>query len=447
MECSGCGFDSICWADRVLSVSLLAGSILGMKALSRGGKYWLSPWNGYLFAQFFCLGIAYLKLVPTMTDFRLNTWLAVVLSACGFFLGCGLSAKASSTRGTIQASHEFQEQVIAKLFKGLLPVLMVFFLVGVWMALKSAGGWPIFMPDPEKARRLFAWPGFVGVMFFQTLYCLALAGMVVRKFEKAMIWRLFGLVAIVLPILAGVFSGMRFYSLLIGLSWVLFEDISKPIKLGKLLGIVLVMLFVLTWVFLVRIGLSGVQAISIGLGNLEYAENVYLPLYSYVANNFWNLDWMFYLDTKFRSIETTLGYTSFWGFLYPTYATFSIDDAFGLNDKFAMVLKTSSLNTISYQGFLYVDFGWIGLFIVPFFVGFISTWAYLRAKKTKGVFESLLHSIFGFGVFFCFFAWAPRQPSFAFGVMMVVVVAGIAKGIAAVYAVRNGDDKPVASAR
>jgi oligosaccharide repeat unit polymerase len=413
------------------ALALIAGSLLLMRIFSDRGRSWLAPWNGYLFAQGFCLGVAYLKLVPTMSDFELSTWLAVWLSAISFFAGSIFAFGAFRRKGLEIRDTREADQVVLKLAKGAFPILLVCFTIGVYMSYKSANGWPMFAESPEDARKKFAWPGFIGVMFFQSIYCLALAGMAIRKIGDSKSWRLAGLVGILFPIFVGVLSGMRFYAFLVGLSWILFEDVLKPIRVGRLLGLGLVIIGVLMSVFLGRMGMLNWSSISFGLTHLEYAKTVYVPLYLYIANNFWNLDWMFHLHESTRSVTSTLGYSSFWGFLYPTYMTFPIDRAFDLEMQFQSILKIRSLNTTTYQGVLFVDFGWIGLATIPGILGFASSWSFLKAKRTGGVGDSLMHAVLGFAIFFGFFTWIPRQPSYAFGMILVLLLAGFAKAMVA----------------
>jgi len=410
-----------------MAILLILGGLVLMKLLSSAGRTWLAPWNGYLFAQVFLLGIAYLKLDPLMEDLCATTWLALILSGAAFFGGSILAAGVANRTDKLAVRSDLYEKQFLRLLRGILPILLVVFLVGVWIAYKNAGGWPVWMADPEGARQRFAWPGFVGVMFFQSIYCLALLGMSVWKAEQYWFWKVLGGISVLGPILVGVFSGMRFYAFLVTFTLILFLDVRKVIPFGRLLWSLIAMICVLMWVFLVRLGMFRIDAFRTGFQNLGYAKNIYLPLYQYVANNFWNLDWMFRLDDSTRSMGTTLGYSSFYGFLYPTWTIFPIDAAYDLERRFNTVLKLKSLNTTTYHGVLFMDFGWIGLAIVPGLLGFVATWAFQRARAMGGTFEALLASVLGFSVFFSFFTWIPRQPSFAFGLLMILILGRLAR--------------------
>jgi hypothetical protein len=111
--------------------------------------------------------------------------------------------------------------------------------------------------------------------------------------------------------------------------------------------------------------------------------------------------------------------------------TFPIDEAYRLGDTFASILKLKSLNTTSYQGVLFIDFGWLGLFVIPLILGYLSSLAFIRGRRGLSFYDALLHGVLGFSVLFSFFTWIPQQPSWSFGIIYLLTLGGLARHNAA----------------
>lgn len=407
--------------------ALIVGGLFLWAVLSSGGRNWLAPWNCYVIAQVILLGVAYLKLDPLMEDFSLETWIAVILSGASFFCGCLMAVGAfGKIRAASARNSEFDEAYLHLIRMSLLPVFIVF-VIGTILSYRSAGGWPVRMIDPEEARRKFAWPGFGPVMCFQLIYVLALSGMAVWKIETRRAWRIIGAIAVAVPVGVGALSGMRFYSFLIIATLILFWDIYKPISLFKLVGAGIGIVGILVAIFLIRIGMFNSDTLRLALRYPEYAKSVCLPFYQYIANNFWNLDWLFRLHDRTHGTISTLGFQSFQGFVYPTHMTFPINDAYNLESRFTSVLKFKALNTTAYQGALFIDFGWTGLLVLPLILGYFSSLAFMKGRSTFGIFDALLYSVLGFSVVFSFFTWIPQQPSWAFGIIYLLILGLLAR--------------------
>ncbi|HNY31713.1 MAG TPA: O-antigen polymerase [Fibrobacteria bacterium] len=404
----------------------------GAFAAIAAGRYfsgrWLTPFNAYLFAQGFLLGIAFLKLSPEMSDFHISTWLAVISSMLAFGIGSLLGR--FEKPGHLEPNSTFEkefETTFLHLASRIQPLLLISFSIGVYLSYQSAGQWPAFSSSPEDSRILFAWPGFAGVMFFQVIYILALCSVVLLTKENGFLWRILGVTGIAFPVLVSGLSGMRFYGILVIISILFFRDSKRPLKLSHLIisGVAIVSLLV--FLFLVRLNLLNATAINFGLQHRESLKALYMPIYLYVANNYWNLDWLFLHHDTFRSLESSFGYFSFSGLIYPTHFTFALDDALETSMRFVSVLKIPNFNTTSYQGVLFVDFGWPGLLIIPLVWGYFSTVVHRRATKSECIYYRILYAILGFSIFFSFFVWIFQQPSFVIGLLFVLAMGAFAK--------------------
>jgi len=130
-------------------------------------------------------------------------------------------------------------------------------------------------------------------------------------------------------------------------------------------------------------GSSSVQSLAI--------DKVMLLPYTYIANNYWNLDNALNPQVPRAEHPSTYGLDHFVAPI-PFFGR-SLREAFGWDNMFSKsIVKLRGVNTVNYLWDVYKDFGGVGVAFIPFFWGVLITWLYMRLRTTLQMRFLLLYS-------------------------------------------------------
>jgi oligosaccharide repeat unit polymerase len=130
---------------------------------------------------------------------------------------------------------------------------------------------------------------------------------------------------------------------------------------------------------------------SSSVGNFTFKQVIKLP-YTYIANNFWNLDYALNPQPSLAGHPTTYGIDHFTATV-PFFGS-SFRKSCGWDSAFnESISKIRRINSVNYLWEIYKDFGGIGVAFVPFFWGLLVTWLYLRLKSNLQMKLLLLYSL------------------------------------------------------
>jgi oligosaccharide repeat unit polymerase len=343
------------------------------------GNNKLSPIILFSLGQFGGMAFALTKITSEMPDPKLITWAVFWGMNGAYIIGYMLSNKYFKLPEAEVSSHQIGKKQVAFI----LGVALLFFLSAAYSRF-AVGTWPIFAKHIDKAR-----DGFFGqnkiinftIQFSYSAAALLAYGLFRRGAPRWLFFLLWGCIPLMFILCAArnmiLFSA---FCLLFG-----HEAMRKPMKIRWGIGslVVFILIFIITTY--VRAGGKAILSMTRGNNAKVVAVTVMAPtIYSYVANNFWNLDYgISKMETDYGHPHT-FGYSSFSGVSYYLSQNKSIEEYWRvdglLNERSS---KVSGLNTISYQWPLYKDFGLpIGCVIV-FVIGAWCSKIYRLACKTK----------------------------------------------------------------
>jgi oligosaccharide repeat unit polymerase len=379
------------------------GSVVLLATRVAGGSIF-APWSLYTIGQVFTLAIAYLKLDPNMTDFTLATWLVWGGSALAFYLGCIAGNLFPQSRSVTRDSV-----VMHRTFTYWMLGVLAVYGFGVVMGLAKVGAWPMMTRHPEENRLVFQAGIWTGQL--QHLCWVLLVAAPLWAIRGKGLVRLLALILFAIAFSYGVLAGFRLVLMFGVVSLLLAWDLQvRRIAVLKVAVVVVVFIAATSILMIQRMTGSLVaddQMVKVG------TEIATKGAYSYLANNFWNLDFAVSRQLGPRPHPLTLG-----GLTFLTPMVY-----LGMAGKFAAAygwdswmnegsLKTTALNTISYQWLLIKEGGWPAVVLFPFGWGVVSSHLYAQIVKQKSDWAHLLYTPVAFSLAFCFFLFMYQTPMY-----------------------------------
>lgn len=340
-----------------------------------------SPANIYCFTQTITLGIAYLNLNPAMTPLQPKTWMFWTGGLFSFMTGCFLVSLLLKRNGS-------QFQTIAlqpvEIYNWNLHVLLSFipfclFMVGIWGLVQKTGNLLVFADDPAMWMTKDVDYGYYAALFSSGPLLTLLYGVASFKkynpfFGARLVARIMVLLSITLNLLAYPNRTALFFNL--GALIILFNYLRRRISPILIMISLLLAIFAFVGISIIRdqYGSGSVEGLAI-----ETAMD--LP-YKYVANNYWNLDYVINAPTDIEYHPHTYGIDFFYGIFDYLRIGGSFRNSYGWDGPFnERVMKVSGLNTTHYLWDVYKDLYMPGVFIFPFLCGFGLTYLYRKLYK------------------------------------------------------------------
>jgi oligosaccharide repeat unit polymerase len=374
--------------------------------LAWSGKPLFAPWALLCISQFGGMAISLLKLMPAMTDPATMTWFVFFGFNFSYLLGYAFAIKATRNLNEQPRPPQEMSRNQAVVFLGISAI----FYMTVIASRFAAGSWPIFAANPEASRIKFFSANLLINFTIQFSYSTAAfsAWMIFRAKSglRRIAWICWGLIPVVF--ILAVARNMILFSLFSLLFY--FELWKRPLKVrwAVLFCVLFIGMFLATG--LAREGIAITKALSfVGKGTKVWVF-AFKPVYMYVANNFWNLDYGIQLIGLPKGQPFTFGYTSLSGISYYLNGG-RFETAFGL-DGFLneSTSKVPGLNTVSYQWTLFKDFGYVIPCFILFLIGAWSARIYSLALKNKTASSAYFALFASFWALYSLFIFGPVAP-------------------------------------
>jgi oligosaccharide repeat unit polymerase len=381
-----------------------------------------SPDRIYLFFQAIALGVAFLALDKAMTPFRPLTSIVLFGSAGCFVLGVWVVRLLMPIPKEARFPDFVRYHWKGHLFAAF--VLATIFALGMYVASKGSGGYPLFAENKGKAIKEFfshnfiasialSYGGIAAFLFFMTIFKP-------RRRSRLLSLGLWMTVLI-----------LAYYSLAVSRSGLMFFAFAalffyhyavRRLSILKLVAaflaisvIVLVTGYKKAYTYEERYGLSSEKVLDIAFK---------IP-YLYFANNLWNLDYALNRENHEPGHPHTFGFVTVSGILdfIPVPGGFmgaQIREAGGYDDQFHVTsVKVKGLNTISYQWSLYKDFGLIGTLVGPFLYGLLLGFLYLTMLRKPTLLNVAIYSYQAFFTALNMFGYFLEIPIYVYGLFYV----------------------------
>ena len=341
-------------------------------------KDFFSPLNVYCFTQCITLAISYFQLDRAMSDFHLYTWGVWLMGMLSFAGGCivaRLYAKSKSLSVQIMPAT-YPSQYNWNYHLMLSFVVFLIFMVGVYGVVSKVGSLIIFTESPAKWMTKYVDYGYYSLLFNSGPLCVLLFGVAsfkkfnnitwVRRVAFAMVFITIAINLMAYPNRTSLFFNFGFFLIFVNY---LYKRIS-PIVIASLL-VIAIIAFITIGSLRDQYGGGSVQGKALDVV-------VELP-YKYLANNYWNLDYVLNPPNDREIHPHTYGIDFFNGiFEYVMVSgafrsSFNWDNAF--NDR---IQKVPGFNTVNYLWDVYKDFHLLGVLFLPFLSGLGLTVLHLR---------------------------------------------------------------------
>lgn len=393
-------------------------------------KDFFSPLNIYCFTQCITLAISYFQLDRAMSDFHLYTWGVWLLAMLSFVGGCVVARLYAKTKAlpvriapaTCPKQYNWTYHLMLSF------VAFLVFMVGVYGVVHKVGDFIIFTSSPAKWMTKYVDYGYYSLLFNSGPLCVLLFGVAsfkkfnniawIRRVSFAMVFVTIAINTIAYPNRTSLFLNIGFFLILVNY---LYKRISP---------IVITLFLVFAIIAFVSIGnLRNQYGGSVEGKALDVV--VELP-YKYLANNYWNLDYVLNPPNDREIHPHTYGIDFFNGIFEYAMLTgafrrsFRWDNAF--NDR---IQKVPGLNTVSYLWEVYKDFHLFGVMLLPFLCGLALTVLHLRLCRPFTPRQILLYTYFIYFVGWWFFTAGYKQGIFCIWGMVIFVVSTVCstKGI------------------
>lgn len=353
----------------------------------------------YFLVQMVMLGVAYLKFLPAMTDFRLNTWLVWGGGMAAFIGGSVLTEMVWASKGgprlpdkiTLHGEYSWETHFLVSF------LAFAYFMIGVVGVVSVAGNLVLLTDKPSFWLSGKDSPVLKFADYF-TSGAMVVGLFAVASFKAMNPVRWVRNASRFMVVLTMVLSFMTFPSrginmLCLGIVLLLYNYLHGRFT-WKILAVIAV--FVLAFFVLVA-SLKGQYGESSTQDLMEnkMVKTVALLPYMYVANNYWNLDYAFNRNSDVFEHEWTYGVDAFYGVTHLLKIGDGLQTSFGWDTPFnESIVKVEGLNTVPYLWDVYKDFGTVGLFFVPFFFGILFTWLYRHMAQVKSPLGILVMCVF-----------------------------------------------------
>ncbi len=377
-----------------------------------------TPWSLYAVSQFGGMAFSLLKLHSAMTDPTLTTWAVFWFSAAAFFLGCVVAA------GNVRSidPKRFYHWVPSAW-----PIFVFFALLWLSSVLDGylrTGGWPVFQPSPDKAREIFAKRSNIMWYTSQMGTIQGLLGLLVAYTAPSKWMRRLGWIAWGAAIWVSFGSGMRFGIVTSLVTFgILFDMTKKRISPLQTIGLMILLGAGLSAMFLFRQTQLQSFVDSVKIPWDQKIRLAILPIYTYVANCFWNFDSGVSGVAIGEHIQRGFGYWTFQGALFFTHLHVGFNNSFGFVSNYYSFMKVPELNTSSWQWFVFMDFGWIGVMAYAFVWGAGVT--LLGRLASKNIAYAILYAYMLFYIGMSFFTLFSMIPEMMLAISVLIAVIAI----------------------
>ncbi len=345
----------------------------------------ISPGALYFFVIAGTLAIAFLQLHPAMTPLQPMTWLLIGGSSFAFLSGSWIARFYFWAKGITIADVPIARNVAKDVYENYLwgRHLRWTFLF-------------LFLYAIAAVRFLFHY-GAPTLLADEYLEIVGQTGMQIGYFGFVLMLYPLGLM-LLYPALGKDTGYQPWIRVLLRVVFILFFVIGFlfwPVR-GALMHIVVYMVMFVNMfrnrLKLVHLSFLGILAIALfmmvssmkdQIGKFDISDTkVWKVPYSYIANNYWNLDFAVNEPSDRELHGRTWGYNqaSMLGMdLWPYWP--GLPKAFGWDGVFnKSVQKVPGLNTHGYWWRVYKDFWVIGVILMPLFGGFWQGWIYNRVR-------------------------------------------------------------------
>ena len=388
-------------------------------------KDFFSPLNVYCFTQCITLAISYFQLDRAMSDFHLYTWGVWLMGMLSFAGGCivaRLYAKSKLLSVQIMPAT-YPSQYNWNYHLMLSFVVFLIFMVGVYGVVSKVGSLIIFTESPAKWMTKYVDYGYYSLLFNSGPLCVLLFGVAsfkkfnnitwVRRVAFSMVFITIAINLMAYPNRTSLFFNFGFFLIFVNY---LYKRIS-PIVIASLL-VIAIIAFITIGSLRDQYGGGSVQGKALDVV-------VELP-YKYLANNYWNLDYVLNPPNDREIHPHTYGIDFFNGiFEYVMVSgafrsSFNWDNAF--NDR---IQKVPGFNTVNYLWDVYKDFHLLGVLFLPFLSGLGLTVLHLRLCRPFTPRQILMYTYFIYFVGWWFFTSGYKQGIYCIWGMVIFVVSTV----------------------
>ncbi len=366
-------------------------------------KDFFNPVNIYVFAQCLTLGIAYLKLDRAMTDFTIKTWMVWGGALGAFILGALVYRLVNPARVRNRVDTDLGNSYNWRIHFLISVVLLIAYLVGVALMINKVGTLVILADDVTK------WVSADVDYGVYTSTAVASSPLVVMFFivsafkEVNPQYRAFRIISVVVSFIVTVLTVCVYPSrtslfLSLGFCLILFNFLHKqiPVRFIVFALLVAIVLFVTVALFRSQYGTNTLEGMVAG-------KAVSVP-YKYVANNYWNLDYMLNSPVDDERHAFTYGVDALHGVFEYTKFPGALRTSMGWDGMFnESVRKVPGYNTTGYLWEVYKDWGIAGTVLFPFLVSFFMAYLYDRMKVARSPRLWMLFTMFLYYIGWWFF--------------------------------------------
>ena len=365
-------------------------------------KDFFTPVNVYVFAQTLTLGIAYLKLDKAMTDFSCKTWMVWGGALVSFMLGSVVYGLVNPKKSQDHVDTALGDSYDWRLHFIISNLILLFYSIGVVLMIRKVGTLIILSDDISK------WVSSKADYGAFTSIAVACSPLVVMFFMTASFKsvnphkaiRIYSLVVsfFVTAFTVCVYPTRTSLFLSLGFILILTNNLYKRIPLRFIVGALLlaVALFIAIAMFRSQYGSNSLQG-------MVARKAVTIP-YNYVANNYWNLDYMVNQPTDDVRHSFTYGIDAVNGIFEYTRLPGALRNSMGWDGMFnESVMKVPGYNTTGYLWEVYKDWGIVGTVLFPFLASFFMAFLYDRMKVARSPRTWMLFTMFLYYVGWWFF--------------------------------------------
>jgi len=412
--------------------SVLFFIILGLSIWSaRKGRDLFSPIRLYLITYSFTLGIACLDLSPYSTGWETITWVVLATSGLSYVMGALSAYYIIRAQGkTLLCLGSIKEELRVnklpqdkRVFTAVLACTALYLLVYA-MGVAAVGSIPALSDKPDEARMDFAFFGVAG-----NFLCLGEAavlipvGLILARVRRYRI--LYLLIALVGVVSSSLLLSRYTILKMLFIAVVLYRYLVGSIRLRMVFLLAVIFVVIVMGAFFLRskgdfLSKDYIERFSCLRVKKGY-ELVALP-YAYVANNYWNLNYGLQIAPEGR-FHHTYGLRTFHAVFQAFRQSKKMEEVFDVEGLLDLeVQKVPPFNTIPYHWNLYRDFGYAGLVIGSFLMGFLLQLLYLKFRSEPDWWRTYAYANFAFFVALSFFAsiWYHLAVWIVLGVFFVV---------------------------
>lgn len=396
----------------VLACAGICAVILGQARLSKESLF--TPLRMYLLTQAGTLGIAHLRMNPAMTPLRSVTWAVLIGSAISFAIGC-LIANYGAPATRRQFIRENLRPAVPFSF---LAILFGFLLLASYASLSVYGKWPVFSGDPETDRGLFVFHSTWGMWSFGHETILLTLSVFLIFFSRNLWIRISSSIILVFSFAIQVLIGIRnplLFAVFVALCmWDLGVSRLKT-RVIALAGSGFLMVFIVVAFLRAKVIASLFRTTEEG----SPLQRMFLPIYTYISNNYWNLDNSLEKWDKFAAPAFQYGLGMVQGLLLPIVRIPTAEESGWL---LLTKEKTPGLNTLTYHWVIWQNGGMILTILFPLFWGWAMSRLYRTTQASSNLLVLYLYAYLLFPIAFGFFSFYFVIGSYSLPILWILLL-------------------------